>query len=158
PYIGFFARYMFNETVGWDKYIEKPRLVFYGIGLLLMHISAKSILLDSPKSLSAIVVLNWALFLFGTYFCLITWSKRFVNVFIPRIKKQIRPSNNFNIAVTVNQLERLYEEMIGYDIVIKEKTKVDDFVNCFLLDWQEHNSKIYFRLDSPSCREFYDLF
>lgn len=158
PYIGFFARFMFNETVGWDKNIEKPRLVFYGVGLLLMHFSAKAIFHDLPRSISIMVVLNWGIFLSGFYFCLASWSKRFKSVFIPRIKKQIRPSKNFNIAITENQLERLYEEMIGYDMVIKEKTKVDDFVNCFLLDWDDHDSKIYFRLDNPSCREFYELF
>lgn len=52
PYTGFFARFMFNEPAGWDKYVEKPRLVFYGLGLILMHTSYSGILEYANNPLS----------------------------------------------------------------------------------------------------------
>ncbi|NDV42676.1 hypothetical protein GTK07_04995 [Muricauda sp. 40Bstr401] len=43
-------------------------------------------------------------------------------------------------------------------MIHSEQTNLDDFIEVFLKDWHTHNSKIFFKLDAPSCREFYELF
>ncbi|MEL6305218.1 MAG: hypothetical protein AAFQ20_10550, partial [Bacteroidota bacterium] len=45
-----------------------------------------------------------------------------------------------------------------YDIVIMDKTSKEDFIRCFLMDWGEHDAKIYLKLKNPACKEFYELF
>lgn len=157
PYIRYFIRYMFNETVGWNKYVERPRLVFYGMGLLLMHFSTHSVIQVLPRSIGLLVILNWILFLIGFYLCMVTWTKKFIIDFIPRIAMKIQGRRNFNIITTDRQLERLYKELIHWDMVDFHKTGMRDFINALLLDWDTHKSKIYFKLDSPSLREFYEM-
>lgn len=158
PYVGFFARYMFNERVGWDKYIEKPRLVFYGTGLLLMHSSYPGIEEYITAPFSFYFLGNCLVFISGVVMSQITWSKKFKTVFIPSIKRRLQTKKNFNISITKNQLDRLYDGMVRFDLILINRTSKEDFINCFLLDWDAHDSKIYFRLDNPSCREFYELF
>lgn len=158
PYIVFFARYMFNEPVGWDKYIERPRLVFYGIGLLLMHGSYTSLLKYSDNPKSFFFLANVFIFFGGILLSQITWSERFKNVFIPKIKEKLKKQDNFNISITKNQLQKLYNGFVQYDMIHSEQTNLDDFIDVFLKDWHTHNSKIFFKLDAPSCREFYELF
>lgn len=157
PYIRYFIRYMFNETVGWNKYVERPRLLFYGMGLLLMHFSTHSILQVLPRSVGLLVILNWILFLIGFYLCMVTWTKKFMIDFIPRIAMKIQGRRNFKIIATDRQLERLYKELVRWDMIDPQKTGALDFINALLLDWDAHESKIYFTLDSPSLREFYEL-
>ena len=69
------------------KYIEKPRLVFYGIGLLLMHGSYSALVDTSQTQLTSLLYpLNWFIFLSGIMLSQITWTKKFRNVFIPKIQ------------------------------------------------------------------------
>ncbi|MBO0323850.1 hypothetical protein J0X14_16185 [Muricauda sp. CAU 1633] len=157
-YIRFFARYMFNEKVGWDKYIERPRLVFYGIGLLLMHTTYSKIMKDTQESLSVYSILNLVVFVQGFVFSQITWSKMFKGVFIPSIKKKLRSSKNFNISASKSHLDKLYDELVRYEMLRLEQTTREDFLNALTNNWNAHESKIHFNLDSPSAREFYEFF
>ncbi len=158
PYVGFFARYMFNESTQWDKYIEKPRLVFYGIGLLLMHSSYSALLEYASDPSSIFYISNWVIFFGGIVLSQITWTDKFKNVFIPKIKEKLKKQHNFNISTTIDQLKDLYNSLVTYDMIIAERTDKDDFVKVFIEDWNTHDSKVYFKLDAPSCREFYELF
>lgn len=158
PYTGFFARYMFNESVGWDKYIEKPRLVFYGLGLALMHGSYFSFFKTASDLPQVFIVFNWFIFISGAALTQLTWTKMFRNVFIPRIKEKLKSSRNFNISITASQLSKLYDNMVRYDMIVMDKTAKDDFVSCFLMDWDSHESKIHLKLKNPSCKEFYEMF
>ncbi len=158
PYIGFFARYMFNEPTQWDKYIEKPRLVFYGIGLLLMHSSYLSILRYASEPTGFFFISNCFIFLGGIGLSQITWTKKFKNVFIPKIKEKLKKKNNFNVSVTDGQLKKLYSGLVRYGMLIIERTERDDFIKVFKKDWHTHESIIHFKLDAPSCREFFELF
>ncbi len=158
PYVGFFARYMFNEPTNWNKYIEKPRLVFYGIGLLLMHSSYSTIMEYASDPSSFFYISNWVIFLGGIVLSQITWTEKFKNVFIPKIKEKLKKQHNFNISTTNDQLKELYNSLINYDMIIAERTDRDDFIKVFIEDWNTHDSKVYFKLDAPSCREFYELF
>ncbi|WP_120714428.1 hypothetical protein [Ulvibacterium marinum] len=158
PYVGFFARFMFNESTQWDKYIEKPRLVFYGIGLLLMHGSYSALVDTSQSQLTSLLYpLNWFIFLSGIMLSQITWTKKFRNVFIPKIQEKLKKKNNFSLSATNDQLKELYRGLVNYDMILTEKTDKDDFIKVFKEDWYSHQSKIHFKLDAPSCREFYEL-
>jgi len=158
PYVGFFARFMFNESTQWDKYIEKPRLVFYGFGLLLMHSSYSAILEYSEPLRGFFFYANCLMFIGGIAMSQITWTKRFKNVFVPKIREKLKKNNNFSLLATDNQLKELYRGLVNYDMIIIEQTDKDDFIRVFKEDWYTHKSKIYFKLDAPSCREFYELF
>lgn len=158
PYSGFFARFMFNERVRWDKYIEKPRLVFYGTGLILMHTSYSGVLEFLHRPTSFYFIGNCLTFFGGIVVSQLTWTKKFKRVFIPIIKNRLKSKKNFNVAVTDNQLRNIYNGLVRYDMIILERTAIEDFVKVFTDNWNSHTSKIYFKLDSPSCREFYELF
>ncbi len=158
PYILFFLRYMFNERVGWDKYVEKPRLVFYGLGLALMHGSYNTFFEPVAIWPAFFNVLNWFVFIGGILLTQSTWTKRFKRVFIPKIKEKLKRKKNFNISVTDDQLKNLYNGLVRYAMIVIDQTKKDDFIKVFTEDWNTHNSKIHFKLDAPSCREFYELF
>ena len=157
PYIGFFARFMFNERVGWDKYIEKPRLVFYGTGLILMHSSYSGVLEFVHRPASFYFIANCFTFFGGIVMSQLTWSEKFKRVFIPKIKEKLKSKKNFNISITKSQLGKLYDNMVRYDMIIIDKTSKDDFIQCFLMDWDEHHSKIHLKLKNPACKEFYEL-
>ncbi len=158
PYIGFFARFMFNEPVRWDKYVEKPRLVFYGLGLVLMHGSYSTFFEPIAILPTFFNVLNWFVFVSGIILTQLTWSKKFKGVFIPKIKEKLKRKNNFNISATDGQLKNLYNGLVRHDMIIMELTKVEDFIKVLKENWNTHDSKIHFKLDAPSCREFYELF
>ncbi|WP_136465416.1 hypothetical protein [Flagellimonas onchidii] len=149
---------MFNEPFKWDKYVEKPRLVFYGIGLLLMHTGYYEVLDYSNNFVGFFFLTGCFLFLSGIFMTQLTWTKRFKRVFIPKIKERLKSSKNFNISISESQLAKLYDNMIRYDMVIIDKTSKDDFVRCFLEDWKSHDSKIHLKLKNPACKEFYELF
>lgn len=158
PYIVLFARFMFNEPFKWDKYVEKPRLVFYGIGLLLMQTGYNGILDYATRFLNFYFITGSFLFLGGMFMTQLTWSKQFDKIFIPKIKEKLKTSRNFNISISESQLEKLYDNMIRYDMVMMDKTSKDDFIQCFLEDWDKHNAKIHLKLKNPACKEFYELF
>lgn len=149
---------MFNERVGWDKYIEKPRLVFYGTGLMLMHSSYSSILEYVHTPTNIYFIANCFIFFGGIIMSQLTWSEKFKRVFIPTIKNKLKSKKNFNVAATEDQLKSIYNGLVRYDMIIAERTPIDGFVKVFTEDWNSHTSKIYFKLDAPSCREFYELF
>lgn len=158
PYIAIFARFMFNEPFRWDKYVEKPRLVFYGIGLLLMHSSYSTILKYAGESWGFFFYSGCFIFLGGIFMSQITWTKRFEKIFIPRIKERLKSHRNFNISITESQLGKLYDNMVRYDMIVMDKTSKDNFVRCLLMDWDEHDSKIHLKLKNPACKEFYEMF
>ena len=157
-YIRVFTGFMFNEPTKWDKYIEKPRLAFHMVGLVLMHVSYPELLRYATDPYHIFNFLNWFIFLGGMIICLSTWSKRFENIFIPTIKKKLKSKINFGISISKQQLHKLYNELIRFDMIVVDSTKFDDFEKVMLLDWKAHTSKIHFNLDAPSCREFYERF
>lgn len=152
------VRFVFEEPIRWNKYLEKPRLFFYAIGLFLMHTSYATIVdyLERPHSfffLSSALV-----FFLGMLLALVTWSKKFKSVFIPKIKERLRSRKNFNISATESQLGKLYDNMVRYDMVNIDKTSKDNFTKCLLMDWDAHDAKIHLKLKNPACKEFYGLF
>ena len=131
PYVGFFARFMFNERIGWDKYIEKPRLVFYGTGLILMHNSYSGVLEFVHRPASFYFIANCFMFCGGIVMSQLTWTKKFKRVFIPKIKEKLKRKKNFNVSVTDDQLKSLYNGLVRFDMVIDQRTKRKDFLKGF---------------------------
>ena len=157
PYLVRFMRFMFNESFKWDKYVEKPRLVFYAIGLFTMKLGYDAIL----EPLESIAVFSYSvggfLFLSGMLMTQLTWSKWFERIFIPKIKEKLKSSRNFNISISESQLGKLYDNLVRYDMIIIDKTSKYGFIQCFLKDWDEHDAKIHLKLKNPACKEFYEL-
>ncbi|WP_146129939.1 hypothetical protein [Flagellimonas meridianipacifica] len=157
PYLVLFLRFMFNEAFKWDKYVEKPRLVFYALGLFSMNLGYNGIV----EPLERFSIFSYAtggfLFLIGMFTTQLTWSKWFERIFIPKIKEKLKTSRNFNISISKSQLGKLYDNLVRYDMVIIDKTSKVDFIQCFLEDWDEHDSKIHLKLKNPACKEFYEL-
>ena len=46
--------------------------------------------------------------------------------------------------------------MVRFDLLDQEKTSIEDLRNVLLKDWNSHSSKLYLKMDGPSCREFFD--
>ncbi|MEM8847773.1 MAG: hypothetical protein AAGD17_11785 [Bacteroidota bacterium] len=157
PYLVIFMRFMFNEAFKWDKYVEKPRLVFYALGLFSMRLGYTGLM--EPLERFPIFSYSTGIFLFliGMFTAQLTWSKWFERIFIPKIKEKLKTSRNFNISISDSQLGKLYDNMVRYDMVIIDKTSKDDFIQCFLKDWDEHDAKIHLKLKNPACKEFYEL-
>ncbi|WP_422859661.1 hypothetical protein ACOKFD_01645 [Flagellimonas sp. S174] len=158
PYLVLFIRFMFNEPFKWDKFVEKPRLVFYAIGLLNMQLGFNAILEHPGQFATFYLIVGCFLFLGGIFMTQVTWTKRFKKVFIPKIKEKLKTPRNFNISISESQLGKLYDNMVRYDMVIIDETSKDDFIQCFLKNWDEHDAKIHLKLKNPSCKEFYELF
>lgn len=157
PYCQSLVRFMFNVHLKWDKYVDKPRLAFYALGLLFMHVSYFTLFKENFSSSVFFVVSYTFIFLTGTFFCMITWTKKFTQVFIPAITKKMASPQNFQISITEKQLNTLYNGLVKYELIRQSKSTRADFFNVLLKDWDEHDSSLHFNLDAPSCREFYEL-
>ena len=157
PYCRSLVRFMFNVPLKWNKYVDKPRLAFYALGLSFMHVSYADLFKESFSSSVFLTASYTFIFLIGTFFCLITWTKKFTQVFIPAITKKIASSQNFQISITEKQLDNLYNGLVKYELIRQSKSTRADFFNVLLKDWDKHDSCLHFNLDAPSCREFYEL-
>ena len=158
PYGILLVRFVFTEPFKWNKYIEKPRLFFHGLGLMLMHFSFSTIYEYWQAPQTFYFISSFLVFILGIFLTQITWTGKFKRIVIPKIKEKLKSSKNFNISITESQLEKLYENMVRYDMVIIDKTSKDDFIQCFLKDWDEHDAKIHLKLKNPACKEFYERF
>ena len=158
PYGVLLVHFVFTEPLKWNKYVEKPRLFFHGLGLMLMHFSISTIDQYWQEPQSFFFISSFSVFLFGLFMTQITWSGKFKRIVIPKIKDKLKSYKNFNISITESQLAKLYDNMVRYDMVIIDKTSKDDFIKCFLEDWDEHDTKVHLKLKNPACREFYELF
>ncbi len=79
---------------------------------------------------------------------------------IPQAKEKLnitKKERNFNLKISENQIQKLYDSLIRYGIITLYKNSSEDFSNVLLKNWEDHNSCIYFTLDNPSIREFYEL-
>lgn len=96
-------------------------------------------------------------FSLGLYFSIIPWTDHYKNSIqnrkaVPPLKKD----RNFNLTISEDQLHKLYSGLMRHDLLNSEKTNLQDFKNVLTKNWIDHNSKIHFNMDGPSCREFYE--
>jgi len=78
---------------------------------------------------------------------------------IIRIKKSEKLGvkfGNYNLNIADQHLKKLYVELEKYSFVDPLKTTATDFINVLKLDWQDHNSFIYIKLDNPQTKIFID--
>ncbi|MDT0690330.1 hypothetical protein RM549_11075 [Salegentibacter sp. F188] len=150
--------YFLNESIVWQKQIEKPRIFLHLIGLSFMHLMVYS---NSSIEITGLLIqfITWLTFILGFFACQFTWTKKFEATFTPQLKRSTaRSSENFNLSISDLQLIQLYNELVRFDLLNQDLTTVEDFNNVLLKDWKEHNSKLHLKMDGPSCREFYEYF
>lgn len=152
----FFLSYMLDQDVYWKSNFEKPRLLFLGLGLGLMHLMAYSLnSLQADNPFLPIIIL--IVFSLGFYFSIIPWTDKFKKSI--RTQKSVHTSetnNNFNLFISEDQLQMLYKGLMRYDLLNSENTNLQDFKNVLTKNWDAHHSKIQLNMDGPSTREFYD--
>ncbi len=148
--------YFMNEPFDWHKQVEKPRIFLHLIGLSFMHLMAYSNSSIENKGVFIHSII-WFTFILGFLACQFTWTKKFEDTFAPLLKRSIaKSSENFNLSISDLQLSQLYNELVRFDLLNQDLTSLEDFRNVLLKNWKEHNSKLHFKLDGPSCREFYE--
>lgn len=120
--------YMFNsKNPVWDKNIDRPRIVFYQIGGVMILIAFYRI--DGYLGLeSASDIVNhiscWALFIFGAAICHSSWTKWFINTFVPKAQNkltQFGPKDILPITSKEEELKTIYE------LSIEEKYLIGSF-------------------------------
>lgn len=149
--------YFLNSSPNFNPQLEKPRILFHLLGLSFMHLiySFSGTFRDSNISILATILL---VFFLGVLFCHLAWTDKFESSFQPPLKKTVTTSKeNFNISISKSQLTQLYNELIRFDLVNNDNTSFEDFCNVLLKNWKDHNSKIYLKMDGPTCREFYSF-
>ena len=152
-----FIHFMLDQEMVWKSKFEKPRILFLLTGLVFMHLmiythetlNAKNLLLRGI----IIAVFGLALFLSHK-----AWTNNFENNLRKQKKLASQPNGkNFNLKLSEIQIQRLYNELVKYDLLWSEKTSFFDFKKVLTQNWDNHNSKIHFNMDGPTCREFYEF-
>lgn len=149
--------YFLNSSTNFNAQLDKPRMLFHLVGLSFMHLmfSFSESLIDKSISLRTAILIVFCL---GVLFCHLAWTTKFTSSFLPRLKKTTTTSlENFNISISNAQLTQLYNELVRFDLINQDRTSFEDFKNVLLKDWKNHNSKLYLKMDAPTCREFYSF-
>lgn len=132
--------------------LKGPDWCFMVLGYFWCHTTYFKIMKGSWESLSVYSISNLVVFVQGFVFSQITWSKMFKGVFIPSIKKKLRSSKNFNISASKSHLDRLYDELVRYEMLRLEQTTREDFLYALTNNWNAHESKIHFEPRLPKCQ------
>lgn len=148
--------YMLNQKYIWKTKLEKPRILFLLVGLGFMHLMIyvnQTIANQDYFSLSITTIV----FSLAFFFSHLPWTKKFENFFTKKMDSHTpQASKNFELRISQLQTEQLYNELVRYDLVQQDKTSFSDFKNVFTKDWDSHSSKVYLKMDGPSCREFFE--
>ena len=149
---------MMNERILWNTKIERPRILFMGLGLGVMHLAVYSrYSIESDEFL--VLGISFLVFLAGLFLCILSWTDKFKNSMqSQKPAGSLKKNKNFNLNISEDQAQKLYHNLMRYDLLNSEKTSLQDFRNVLIKDWDAHNSKIHFNMDGASCREFYDYF
>lgn len=148
----FFLNIPFNSF----SQVEKPRIFVNLLGLGFMHLMYFSHSTSQVNYLPLQLITTMA-FALGFFFCSLSWSDKFERSFLPPLKKPaIIPLENFNLSIPDAKIVQLYNELVQFDLLNQDLTAIEDFKNVLTKNWKDHNSRIHFKMDGPSCREFYD--
>lgn len=148
--------FMLNQKFIWKAKLEKPRILFLLVGLVFMHLM---IHVNQTVSSQDYFTLSITILVFSLAFFLshLPWTKRFESFFTKKMDLLTQQaSKNFEIRISELQMNQLYNELVRYDLVQQDKTSFLDFTNVFTQDWNSHSSRIYLKMDGPSCREFFE--
>ncbi|MBZ9631376.1 hypothetical protein LB465_11350 [Salegentibacter sp. LM13S] len=157
-YGSFFLSFMLDNEMDWISKIEKPRILFLVLGLGLMHLSVfSSYAIESDNFL--VVAISFLVFLAGFFLSVLPWTDKFKNSMqSQKPAGSLKKDKNFNLVISEGQIQKLYHNLMRYDLLNSEKTSLLDFQKVLTENWETHNSKIHFNMDGASCREFYDYF
>ena len=148
--------YMMNERILWIIKIERPRILFMGLGLGVMHLAVYSRYTIESDTL-IVVAISFLVFLAGFFLSILPWMEKFKNSMqSQKPAGSLKKDKNFNLAISEGQIQKLYHNLMRYDLLNSEKTSLLDFKEVLTENWETHNSKIHFNMDGASCREFYD--
>jgi hypothetical protein len=151
-----FWAYMMNERILWNTKIERPRILFMGMGLGVMHLAFYSRYNIESDTL-IVLAISFLVFLAGFFLCILPWTDKFKNSMLSQKSAgSLKKNKNFNLNISEDQAQKLYHNLMRYDLLNTEKTSLQDFTNVLTKDWDAHNSKIHFNMDGPSSREFYE--
>jgi len=152
--IYFFLNIPFNSY----SQVEKPRILVNLVGLGFMHLMYFSQNTTQADNL-LLQVITTIVFSLGFFLCSLSWSDKFESSFLPRLKiPTVIPLENFNLSISEVQIVQLYNALVQFDLVNQDLTTFEDFHNVLTKNWRDHTSRIHFKMDGPSCREFYDYF
>ncbi|WP_157893339.1 hypothetical protein [Salegentibacter sediminis] len=147
---------MLDQGVSWKLNFEKPRLLFVVLGLGLMHFMAYTRNTIKPDNYFVLGIIL-SVFLLGFFLSILPWTDKFKkSIQGQKLVSSLKKDNNFNLAISDDQLQKLYHDLMRYDLLDSEKTSLQDFKNVLTKNWDDHNSKIQFNMDGPSSREFYE--
>lgn len=148
---------MMNERILWNTKIEKPRILFMGMGLGVMHLAFYSRYTIESDTL-IVLAISFLVFLAGFFLSILPWTDKFKNsIQSQKSAGSLKKNKNFNLKISEDQAQKLYHNLMKYDLLNIEKTSLLDFRNVLSKDWDAHNSKIHFNMDGPSSREFYEF-
>ncbi|SKB39589.1 hypothetical protein SAMN05660776_0940 [Salegentibacter holothuriorum] len=148
--------YMMNERILWNTKIERPRILFMGLGLGVMHLAVYSWYTIESETL-LVVAISFLVFLAGFFLSILPWTDKFKSSMQgQKPVSSLKKDKNFNLNISEDQAQKLYHNLMRYDLLNSEKTSLQDFRNIFTKDWDTHNSKIHFNMDGPSSHEFYE--
>lgn len=148
----FFLNIPFNSF----SQVEKPRIFVNLLGLGFMHLMYYSHS-NSQVDYLPLQVITTISFTLGFFFCSLSWSDKFERSFLPPLKKPVvLPLENFNLSIPEVKIIQLYNALVQFDLLNQDLTTFEDFHNVLTKNWKDHNSRIHFKMDGPSCREFYD--
>ena len=148
--------YMMNERILWNIKIERPRILFMGLGLGVMHLAVYSRYTIESDTL-LVPAISFLVFLAGLFLSNLPWTEKFKSSMqSQKLASSLKKDKNFNLNISEDQAQKLYHNLMRYDLLNSEKTSLQDFRNVLTKDWGAHNSKIHSNMDGPSAREFYE--
>ncbi|TRZ45138.1 hypothetical protein [Robertkochia solimangrovi] len=152
------VQFVFYDQSLLNTSIEKPRLFLNAVGLTLI---LPVIFLPLSESNKIFLAGLYLLYFIGIAICLYSWTRHFeknMEILKNRSVSKTTTIQNFQIKIEEKELDRIYFQLKRYDLIDIDRTPLNDFKNVLLKNWNQHQSKIQFKMDGPSCREFYEQF
>ena len=114
-YLKVFIYYMFDSSIPfWDRDVEKPRIIFFIMGILTLIISwMLSLNADSTYKM----LISSFVFLVGTTMLYIMWMKKFEKKIIPMIRKRIVSDNLKSSYENGYDLKSILDQLIKLDCI-----------------------------------------
>ncbi|MCR9225897.1 MAG: hypothetical protein NXH90_00550 [Flavobacteriaceae bacterium] len=155
-----FILFMLNEPTKWDKQIDKPRLLFHIIGLILLASPFYSNGIQQlVHSEGLLVQLSyWMPFLAGAFIIQLSWTSKFKNVY-GGIKKKISPFRNLETTFSSEaEATKIYErfsqegyiktDIVAFMAFVNLKTPIKRII------WQDKIARQPKRINRQSLIEF----
>lgn len=155
-YGSIFLSYMLDQENQWNIKFERPRILFVGLGLGVMHL-AVYLRYTIESGTLLVPAISFLVFLAGFFLSILPGTEKFKSSMQGQTPvSSLKKNKNFNLNISEDQAQKLYHNLMRYDLLNSEKTSLQDFRNVLTKDWDAHNSKIHFNMDGPSSREFYE--